>query len=187
MALRERRVDQPRSSSLQHWVVCSRAPLPLTTSCFGDENRRQSIRSHSQKSRRLEKHTLLSYNVIGRPTSDPSRETLPTRGIFLPDAGLGLRTRCVSSPQRSERSLPPRSHHPSRGSARHFLRGVSLDRRFVQRRCGGARATFLGRARVSPGAVPGLVHWRLEPPTPQPTIDIIIPTRDRIDLVRPLY
>ncbi len=37
---------------------------------------------------------------------------------------------------------------------------------------------------VESGEFVGLVHWTLEPPTPRPSIDIIIPTRDRIDLVR---
>ncbi len=37
---------------------------------------------------------------------------------------------------------------------------------------------------VSEGALPGLVRWELVAPTPAPSIDIIIPTRDRIDLVR---
>ncbi len=40
------------------------------------------------------------------------------------------------------------------------------------------------RGVVTPGSVPGLSHWKLDPPSPQPSIDVIIPTRDRIDLVR---
>lgn len=40
------------------------------------------------------------------------------------------------------------------------------------------------RGAVTPGALPGLVRWSLEAPADAPSIDIIIPTRDRIDLVR---
>ena len=40
------------------------------------------------------------------------------------------------------------------------------------------------RGRVEPGPVPAQSHWTLETPSPAPSIDIIIPTRDRIDLVR---
>jgi GT2 family glycosyltransferase len=37
---------------------------------------------------------------------------------------------------------------------------------------------------VTPGPLPGLTDWRIDLPTPPPSVDIIIPTRDRIDLVR---
>jgi len=33
---------------------------------------------------------------------------------------------------------------------------------------------------VKPGRVPGLSSWKLDAPSPQPSIDVIIPTRDRI-------
>jgi GT2 family glycosyltransferase len=37
---------------------------------------------------------------------------------------------------------------------------------------------------VTPGNFGSSVHWHLKAPTPPPSIDIIIPTRDRVDLVR---
>ncbi len=40
------------------------------------------------------------------------------------------------------------------------------------------------RGSVKAGALATTVEWRVEPPSPPPSIDIVIPTRDRVNLVR---
>jgi len=65
---------------------------------------------------------------------------------------------------------------------------ISFERRHVD--ADTCRVTEKALARrgwpgsVKPGRVPGLSSWKLDAPSPQPSIDVIIPTRDRIDLVR---
>jgi GT2 family glycosyltransferase len=127
-------------------------------------------------------HTLLSYNVVGRPAL-VRVETLFAAGGYSPDAGWAYEHDAylrLSESKARFRHVPrvlPAGH-----SERYFdaarlnedtckVVQAALDRR-------GWRGT------VKPGALPGLVEWSLEPPTPAPSIDIIIPTRDRIELVR---
>jgi GT2 family glycosyltransferase len=127
-------------------------------------------------------HTLLSYNAVGRPAL-LRVETLYRTGGFDPGAGwayehdaylrlseANARFRHVARALPSGR--PASSFDASRvnDDTRRVVQ-AALDRR-------GWRGT------VTPGELPGLVRWSLEAPSPAPSIDIIIPTRDRIDLVR---
>lgn len=127
-------------------------------------------------------HTLLSYNVIGRPALIRV-ETLFAVGGFSPGAGYAYEHDAylrLSESKARFRHVP--RVLPAGRSARHFdatrlnedtctVVQAALDRR-------GWRGS------VAPGAHPGLVNWSLEAPSPAPSIDIIIPTRDRIELVR---
>jgi GT2 family glycosyltransferase len=127
-------------------------------------------------------HTLLSYNVVGRPAL-LRVETLYRTGGFDPGAGwayehdaylrlseANARFRHVARVLPSGRPASSFDANRVNDDTRRVVQ-AALDRR-------GWRGT------VTPGEFPGLVRWSLETPSPAPSIDIIIPTRDRIDLVR---
>lgn len=127
-------------------------------------------------------HTLLSYNMVGRPALLRVATLLAIGGFDL-DAGWAFEHDAYL------RLLEGRArfHHVSLvlPSGRPLIAfdssHIDADTcRVVQRAL--ARRGVTGT--VEPGALSGLVDWRLDPPTPRPSIDIIIPTRDRIDLVK---
>lgn len=127
-------------------------------------------------------HTLLSYDVIGRPAL-VRVETVFALGGFAPEAGFAF-----------EHDLYLRlSEH--RATFHHVARVLPAGRApatFVDdRRDEDAVAVVTAalerrgmKGRVERGGLHGLVHWSLEAPTPSPRVDIVIPTRDRVDLVR---
>jgi len=133
------------------------------------------------KSPAVAPHTLLSYNVVGRPAL-LRVETLFRAGGFSPDAGWAfehdayLRLSEARARFHHVTVVLPAGRVPSSFDASHLdedtcrVVQAAIDRR-------GWHGT------VSPGVLPGLVRWSLDAPTPAPSIDIIIPTRDRIDLV----
>lgn len=127
-------------------------------------------------------HTLLSYNVVGRPAL-LRVETLYSAGGFDPEAGWAYEhdayLRLSEAKARFHHvalvlpcGRPASSFDPSRlnGDTCRVVQSA-LDRRSW-------------RGTVTPGELPGLVRWSLDVASPTPSIDIIIPTRDRIDLVR---
>jgi GT2 family glycosyltransferase len=127
-------------------------------------------------------HTLLSYNAVGRPAL-LRVETMFAVGGFSPDAGYAYEHDAylrLSEAKARFRHVPrvlpagrtERGFDPARlnGDTCSIVR-ASLDRRGWQ-------------GVATPGALPGLVNWSLASPSPAPSIDIIIPTRDRIELVR---
>lgn len=127
-------------------------------------------------------HSLLSYNVVGRPAL-LRVETLYGAGGFDPGAGWAyehdayLRLSEANAHFRHVARVlpsgrPASSFDPNRlnDDTRRVVQ-TALDRR-------------KWRGTTAPGELPGLVRWSLEAPSPAPSIDIIIPTRDRIDLVR---
>jgi GT2 family glycosyltransferase len=127
-------------------------------------------------------HTLLSYNVVGRPAL-LRVATLRRMGGFAADAGWAF-----------EHDLYLRLNEAN-AVFRHvnlvLLAGrpdLAFKRDHIDADTCRVTATALARrgwrGTVEPGLISGLAHWTLETPTPQPSIDIIIPTRDRIDLVR---
>jgi O-antigen biosynthesis protein len=127
-------------------------------------------------------HTLLSYNVVGRP-SLVRVETLFAAGGFSVDAGWAyehdayLRLREAGATfHHLARVLPAGRGIQDFDATRVDADTCNVVQAAIERR--GWRGT------VFPGALPGLVSWSLEAPTPAPSIDIIIPTRDRIELVR---
>ncbi len=133
------------------------------------------------KSPSVAPHTLLSYNVVGRPAL-LRVETLFRVGGFSPEAGWAFEHDAylrLSEANVHFHHVPivlPAARTPSSFDATHLdgdtcrVVQAAIDRR-------GWHGT------VTPGALPGLVRWSLDAPTPSPSIDIIIPTRDRIELV----
>jgi GT2 family glycosyltransferase len=127
-------------------------------------------------------HTLLSYNCVGRPAL-LRIATLRSIGAFDIEAGwafehdLYLRLAERGASFRHVAKVLVAGRPPLSFEAAH----VSHDTQDVVR-------TALKRRGWNGSVAPGLfgtsVDWRITPPTPAPSIDIIIPTRDRIDLVR---
>jgi GT2 family glycosyltransferase len=127
-------------------------------------------------------HTLLSYNLVGRPALLRVATLRKIRG-FDSDAGWAfehdayLRLREADAIFRHVNLVLPAARPD-----------ISFERRHVD--ADTCRVTEKALARrgwpgsVKPGRVPGLSSWKLDAPSPQPSIDVIIPTRDRIDLVR---
>ncbi len=127
-------------------------------------------------------HTLLSYNLVGRPAL-LRVSTLQRVGGFCADAGRAfehdayLRLSESGATFRHVSLVLPAGRPELAFSASHIndatcrVVQAALDRRGWS-------------GQVVPGALDGVVRWILDPPSPEPSIDIIIPTRDRIDLVR---
>jgi GT2 family glycosyltransferase len=127
-------------------------------------------------------HTLLSYNVVGRPALLRAA-TLRRIGGFATDAGwafehdLYLRLNEADAVFRHVNLVLPAGRPDLAFERDHIdadtcrVTEMALTRRDW-------------RGSVEPGRIAALAHWTLETPTPQPSIDVIIPTRDRIDLVR---
>jgi GT2 family glycosyltransferase len=127
-------------------------------------------------------HTLLSYNVVGRPAL-VRVETLFAAGGFSADAGWAYEhdaylrlSEAGAAFHHLARVLPAGRGEQEFDAARVNADSCRVVQAAIERR--GWRGTTF------PGALPGLVSWSLEAPTPAPSIDIIIPTRDRIELVR---
>lgn len=148
---------------------------------FGDESGPNEF-APILKSPAVGPHTLLSYNVVGRPAL-LRVETLFRAGGFSPDAGWAFEHDAylkLSEAKATFRHVPvvlPAGRLASSFDAARLnddtcrVVKAALDRR-------GWHGV------VTPEALPGLVRWSLDAPKPAPSVDIIIPTRDRIDLVR---
>ena len=127
-------------------------------------------------------HTLLSYNMVGRPAL-LRISTLRRAGGFLSGAGWAFEHDTYLRLQEGGAQF----HHvalvlPAGRPLIAFERSHIDDDSCRVVKSALERRGLTGI--VEPGAFAGLVHWALEPPSPRPSIDIIIPTRDRIDLVR---
>lgn len=127
-------------------------------------------------------HTLLSYNSVGRPAL-LRRSTLVRLGGFRNDAGWAfehdayLRLKEADARFRHVTAVLPAGRAEIAFEASHVSEAT----------CRVVRAALERRGmsgEVTPGAIGTSVHWRLHAPQPEPSIDIVIPTRDRIDLVR---
>jgi GT2 family glycosyltransferase len=133
------------------------------------------------KSPTVAPHTLLSYNVVGRPAL-LRVETLFRAGGFSPDAGWAFEHDAylkLSEAKAHFHHVPivlPAGRAPSSfDSTRLNVDTCRVVQAAIDRR--GWHGS------VTSGALPGLTRWSLDAPTSPPSIDIIIPTRDRIDLV----
>jgi len=126
-------------------------------------------------------HTLLSYNVVGRPAL-LSISKLRMFGGFSTSAGWAF-----------EHDFYLRLSE-QRGIFQHvpiILPGgrtqISLSADHINNdTCAVVNAALARRkwnGSVSIGALPGLVQWKLSPPSPQPSVEIVIPTRDRLELL----
>jgi GT2 family glycosyltransferase len=134
------------------------------------------------KSAAVGPHTLLSYNCVGRPAL-LSVAVLRALGGFDAEAGWAfehdayLRLKESGGRFHHVPAVLPcgrpdvafEQSHTSAGAQR------AVERAFARRGWHGT---------VSPGDFGPSVQWRIDTPTPAPSIDIIIPTRDRVDLMR---
>jgi GT2 family glycosyltransferase len=134
------------------------------------------------KSRSVGPHTLLSYNCVGRPAL-LNVTTLRASGGFSPDAGWAfehdayLRLSEAGAKFRHVPLVLPGGRPPAGFSHDH----VSDDTCRVVQAALNRRGW---RGSVARDALAGSVRWSLEAALPRPSIDIIIPTRDRLDLLR---
>ena len=127
-------------------------------------------------------HTLLSYNCVGRPAL-LRVAALESLGGFEADAGWAFEHDAYLRLSESGARF------------RHVIKvlpagrpGIAFEAEHISESTCAVVKTALERrgiaADVTPGAFGPSADWRPRPPTPAPSIDIIIPTRDRIDLVR---
>ncbi len=127
-------------------------------------------------------HTLLSYNCVGRPAL-LRIATLRAMGAFDTRAGWAfehdvyLRLRERSAIFHHVAQVCVSGRPPIAFASDH----IRTDTQGVVR-AAMARRGWTGS--VADGAFATSVRWQITPPSPAPSIDIIIPTRDRIDLVR---
>lgn len=127
-------------------------------------------------------HTLVSYNVVGRPALIRS-STLQRVGGFSADVGWAFEHdaylriqedggRFLHVPKVLDAGRPNvafESEHINDGT-------LAATRAAMQRRGWDGTAES--------ASIAGVSRWTVAPPSPLPSIDIVIPTRDRIDLVR---
>lgn len=127
-------------------------------------------------------HTLLSYNLVGRPAL-LRVETIRAAAGFSSDAGwafehdLYLRL-SESGAKFLHVAILLRAGRPASQFSRAHIDDDS---------CRVVRVALLRRGlqgSVTAGRLGGSVDWTVSPPSPLPSIDIIIPTRDRVDLMR---
>jgi GT2 family glycosyltransferase len=125
---------------------------------------------------------LLSYNCVGRPALW-RLSTLRSLGSFNADAGWAFEhdayLRLVESGAHFRHVA--KVHVAGRTAIGFDAAHISEDTQYVVRTALSRRGW---NGTVTPGPFGSSVDWRLAPPSPAPSIDIIIPTRDRIDLVR---
>ncbi len=148
---------------------------------FSDENG-PNIFQPIFRSACVSPHTLLSYNMVGRPALIRI-SALRRVGGFQSSAGWAFEHDAYLRLQEGG----ARFHHVAlvlpAGRP-----GIAFERAHIDDdTCRVVKAALERRGltgTVEVGSFPGLTHWTVEPPTPRPSIDIIIPTRDRIDLVR---
>jgi GT2 family glycosyltransferase len=127
-------------------------------------------------------HTLLSYNVVGRPALLRT-STLKRIGGFHAEAGWAfehdayLRLNEADAVFRHVNLVLPAARPDIAFERGHIDADTCRVTEFALARRGWAGS-------VEPGRVAGLSNWKLDVASPPPSIDVIIPTRDRIDLVR---
>jgi GT2 family glycosyltransferase len=147
---------------------------------FGDESGPNEF-APILKSPAVGPHTLLSYNVVGRPAL-LRVETLFRAGGFSSDAGWAFEHDAYL--KLSE--VKARFRHVARVLPAGRVASSFDATRLNDDTCRVVQSALERRGwhgTVTPRALPGLVRWKLDAPTPSPSVDIIIPTRDRIDLV----
>ncbi|MBW4077126.1 MAG: glycosyltransferase [Acidobacteria bacterium] len=148
---------------------------------FADENGPNPF-TPILKSAGVGPHTLLSYNTVGRPAL-LRRTTLARIGGFSLDASwvfehdAYLRLKESGAHFRHVTAVLPAGRPDVAFDASHVREDTCRVVRTALERRGM-------HGEVTPGELGTLVHWRLDAPQPEPSIDIVIPTRDRIDLVR---
>ena len=133
------------------------------------------------KSAAVGPHTLLSYNVVGRPAL-LSVAALRRLGGFSTEAGWAFEHDAYL--RLSEQGA--RFHHVAKVLPAGQPTSMFTPARISDDSCRVVQSSLLRRGwpgTVEAGELSGLVRWTIEPPSPAPSIDIVIPTRDRLDLV----
>ena len=134
------------------------------------------------KPSRVGPHTLVSYDVVGRPALVRT-SALRAIGGFDPNVGWAfehdayLRLLEAKATFRHVDGVlaagrPPRAFESE---------SVNGDSRAVVRRAFERRGW---RGSIDDTPIPGVIAWSPGVPSPLPSIEIIIPTRDRVDLLR---
>ena len=127
-------------------------------------------------------HTLLSYNLVGRPAL-LRRSVVRDVGGFDEEAGWAFEHDLYLLLRETNATF---HHVPHVFRAGRSL--LAFDPGHVDADTIACVARALARrgiaASTSPGELAGLVKWRPVAPLSLPSIDIIIPTRDRVDLVK---
>ncbi len=172
--------DAPGDARLASEVLLTHA-TPSDDVVFADEYGPTPY-APTLKSPAVGPHTLLSYNVVGRPALI-RLDAIRRVGRFSPVAqwayehDLYLR---LSEADATFHHVPVLLLGGRRPSA--------FDREHIDDDTARVVAAALKRrgwsGTVAAAAFPGLVTWRIDVPNPPPSIDIVIPTRDRVDLVR---
>lgn len=132
------------------------------------------------KSAAVGSHSLLSYNQVGRPTLIPTDELRRIGGIRS-DAGPAFEHDVYL---RLSEARVRFTHHdavlPAGRPASYFTDPALTDA--TMRVCAEAltRRHLTGQVRAT--ARPSVVSWHVRP-DPWPAVDIVIPTRDRLDLL----
>lgn len=154
--------------------------LPHDDVVFADEHGPNPL-TPILKSPSVGPHTLLSYNVVGRPAL-LRVERLRASGGFSPESGRAYEHDAYLRLSEAGATF----HHVpvvlDAGRTAQSFASTDLD----HDTCVVVQAALDRRGwqgTVEPGHVGGVVRWTLAVPTPAPSVDIVIPTRDRLDLV----
>ena len=127
-------------------------------------------------------HTLISYNLVGRPALIKVA-TLRNLGGFNADVGWSFEHDAYLRIEESGGRFLHVAEVLAAGRPEIAFRGEHIDDATVAAtRASLARRGWKGT--VQRGPVAGVSQWTMDTPSPTPSIDIVIPTRDRIDLVR---
>ena len=141
-----------------------------------------SAHQPSLKSPAIGYHTLLSYNCVGRPAILRTARLREVGGFdvtagWAAEHDLFLRLHEAGAVFQHLPQLVIGGRPPFTARREHLdADTVAVVARALERR--GWSGT------VVPGDLPGTTRWRTTVPQPAPSIDILIPTRDRVDLVR---
>lgn len=162
-------------------VLLLRAARDEDDVVFGDEAGPQPF-SPILKSPAVGPHTLLSYNLVGRPAL-LRRAIVRDVGGFDEAAGWAFEHDLYLLLRETNATFHHVAHVFRAGRSPQAFDGehVNADTLACVERALARRGWV---ASTTLGELPGLVHWRPVPPLTWPSIDVIIPTRDRVDLVK---
>ncbi|HVB19193.1 MAG TPA: glycosyltransferase [Acidimicrobiales bacterium] len=127
-------------------------------------------------------HTLLSYNLVGRPAL-LRRSVVRDVGGFDEEAGWAFEHDLYLLLRETNATFHHVPHVFRAGRSPLAFDPVHVDTDTIA--CVERALARRGiAASTAPGGLAGLVKWRPVAPLSLPSIDIIIPTRDRVDLVK---
>lgn len=176
-------VDASSSESDRHVAASSLLSIAGSDDdvVFADETGSDELRP-ILKSAAVGPHTLLSFNCVGRPALI-SLGALRAIGGFDNEAGWAfehdayLRMKEAGSRFHHLPAVLPCGRPPIAFDLEHTGADTQrvVERAITRRGWSGS---------VTAGKTGSSAKWRLDIPSPPPSVDIIIPTRDRVDLMR---